>query len=106
MKTYPKTPSSFKRQAERGFARVNSDAEGITFEWTFGPKRVTWADGTPGFSGTGVVRAPGFRPSTFVASALAETYGGVPTGGGSVRMSASGGGFLRDAAERILAARR
>lgn len=97
MQTYPKTPAQFRRQAEKGFARVNPDAEGLTFEWTFGPKRVTYPTGLQGFCGHGVVRADGYRPSSFSATADRE---------GGLMVRASGGGFLRDAAERIVAARR
>ena len=64
----PATPAAFRRQAEAGFRRANPEA-GVTITgWTFGPERVTWADGSTGFSGLFTVEAPGYRPREVHAS--------------------------------------
>lgn len=64
----PATPAAFRRQAEAGFRRANPDAEVTVTEWTHGPERVTWADGSTGFSGLFTATAPGYAPRSVHAS--------------------------------------
>lgn len=69
---FPKTVSQFRRQSEDGFRRAN-DAPDATFDWTFGPQRVTFPTGLQGFSGVATVSAPGFKSKVCVATATPET---------------------------------
>jgi hypothetical protein len=69
MITYPKSPSDFRRKAEAGFRRANPDADYISIEWTFGPKRVTYPTGLQGFVGRFVARAISHRTRELHASA-------------------------------------
>lgn len=61
------TPSAFRRTAERIMREAHSDTS-IAFEWTR-CQRVTWHDGTKGFSGTVTVKAPGYRTRDMIATA-------------------------------------
>lgn len=73
MNTYPTSPAQFRKQAEAGFRKANPDAADATFDWTFGPKRVTFPTGITGFSGVANVSATGFKTKVCVASATRET---------------------------------
>jgi hypothetical protein len=67
MQKFPTTPALFRRQAEAAFRRANPEAE-VAIEWTHS-SRVTWADGSSGFSAVGTATASGYKPKTIVASA-------------------------------------
>lgn len=69
MVSMSKSPSHFRRRAESAFRRANPDAVavGIVIDW-LRCVRVTWADGTPGFSGTMLIVSPGHRTRTMIAT--------------------------------------
>lgn len=67
MKRATTTPAQFRRRAVAAFHSANPDAATATIEWVH-CARVTWADGTPGFSGIFAVDAPGYRPRRMLAS--------------------------------------
>jgi hypothetical protein len=64
------TKAQFKSKAVALFKGANPDAKGVSIEWTFGPNRVTWADGSQGWTGRFSVSADGFR-----SREMSATYG-------------------------------
>lgn len=66
----PKSVTSFKAKAVKLFKAANPDAADASIVWTHAAK-VTWADGTVGYSGLATVTAAGYKPSTLIASWLA-----------------------------------
>jgi hypothetical protein len=79
--------STFKNRAEAGLRTANPGAD-IQIEWQHGPVRVTWADGSDGFSGVMAVTAPGFHDRVMVASSI---DGMVTVGRGAVGMAGKTG---------------
>jgi len=69
MVSMSKSPAQFRKRAERVFRKANPDAEavGLVITWTR-CVRVTWADGSRGFSGTMQVAAPGHRSRAMLAT--------------------------------------
>jgi hypothetical protein len=63
------SPASVKKFAEKQLGLQNPDAE-ISFDWSHGPVKVKWADGSPGISGVVKIKAPGFAPKPVVVSVL------------------------------------
>lgn len=53
------TRTQFKSKAVKLFLKANPTA--TVGDWSFGPNRVTWANGKKGFSGRFAATAPGFR---------------------------------------------
>jgi hypothetical protein len=56
----------FTAKAEQMFRRANPSA--TIGRWTFGPNRVTWADGSKGYSGAFLATAPGYLTSQILAT--------------------------------------
>lgn len=66
MRTPIRSLRQFRSRAEAAFLRENPGARAGA--WTHGPTRVTWADGSTGFSGSFRGTGKGYRARTILAT--------------------------------------
>lgn len=66
------TEHDFTAGVTRAIRASNPDATDVRIHWHFGPSRVTWADGTDGWTGLVRVEATGYRTKVMNASTLDE----------------------------------
>jgi hypothetical protein len=57
----------FRRRAERGIRAANPDATDLTIAWNWS-RKVTYPTGLKGYAGEVTLTAPGYRPTTRIAS--------------------------------------